>query len=243
MELDPIPSATVTVGSGAVVGVDAIPVTIEATMRGQEGAARILGLVDVGVREAYYRVLAAFRACGLPELRGFATINFTPADLRKTGSGFDLPMAVALAGAGGLFGPELTRGVAALGEVSLEGRVLPARGVVAVALAARARGWTTLLAAAADASRAATVPGMQVIPVHTVREALLWLLGEHETAPARRTSPTCGATRRRRPRCWSPPAAGTTSCWSARPVPARARSRGGCPACCRRPPKSSCWRS
>src|SRR5262247_4306310 len=138
--------STVAIGTGMVVGVDAEPITVEATARSAgDGTPRILGLVDATVREAYHRVLNAFFALGLPSPRGVTTVNFAPAAVRKHGSGFDLPLALALAGAGGLFAPERAHGLCAYGEVSLRGRLLPARGILSIALMARARGHATLL--------------------------------------------------------------------------------------------------
>ena len=121
-----------------IEGVDAVPVYVEATTRhAGDGTPRLLGLVDACVREAYHRVLQAFFALELPAPRGVITVNFAPAALKKRGSGFDLPLALALAGAAGLFPRERAAGLFAFGEVSLRGRVLPARGAISVALAAR----------------------------------------------------------------------------------------------------------
>src|SRR5262247_768681 len=112
--------STVAIGTGMVVGVDAEPITVEATARSaSDGTPRILGLVDAAVREAYHRVLNAFFALGLPSPRGVTTVNFMPASLRKNGNGFDLPLALALAGAGGMFAAERSRDLCAFGEVSL----------------------------------------------------------------------------------------------------------------------------
>ncbi|MEM7201997.1 MAG: YifB family Mg chelatase-like AAA ATPase [Planctomycetota bacterium] len=166
-----------------VVGVDAVPISVEATLRGA-GAPRILGRVDPVVREAYHRILTAFSASGLGMPRGAPTINFAPAHLRKSGSGFDLPMALALAGAAGLLAPERTATVWALGELSLQGAILPTRGAVAVAIAAATQPGAELLANPRDAAAAALVPGVDVRPVATLRDALLWLRGEHELPPA-----------------------------------------------------------
>lgn len=132
---------TITIGTGMLSGVDAVPITVEATTRSaSDGTPRILGLVDAAVREAYHRVLHAFYALSLPQPRGVTTVNFAPAAIRKQGAGFDLPLAIALAGAAGMFGPERTKDLCAFGEVSLRGRLLPARGAISVALGARARG-------------------------------------------------------------------------------------------------------
>ena len=91
---------TITIGCGMVHGIHAVPVRVEATCRhAGDGTPRLLGLVDACVREAYHRVLQAFFALDLPTPRGVTTVNFAPAALRKHGSGFDLPLALALAGA------------------------------------------------------------------------------------------------------------------------------------------------
>ena len=144
-----------------VEGVDAVPVFIEATTRhAGDGTPRLLGLVDACVREAYHRVLQAFFALELPAPRGVTTVNFAPESLKKRGSGFDLPLALALAGAAGLFPPERARGLFAFGEISLRGEVLPARGAISVALAAcRERAYAMLCSPA---------------------DAILWLAGRRE---------------------------------------------------------------
>ena len=168
----------VKIGCGAIQGVDAVPVVLEVTLGSGSGTPKILGLADVGVREAYYRILGAFVAQGLPVPRDIPTINFMPATLRKTGSGFDLPMALGLAGASGHF--DAPEDLAAVGEVSLSGEVLPTPGVVAVAIAARQLGWTQLLTGPLCAPSAALVPGIRVTAVANLRQALHWLRGEIE---------------------------------------------------------------
>jgi magnesium chelatase family protein len=140
-------------------------------------------MVDAVVREAFYRVLSAFQAVGLPPPRGMPILNFVPAGLRKGGSGFDLPMALVLAAAGAMFARRRLDGIAAHGEVSLDGSVLPARGAVAAALSLRRAGLATLVTSPADAGLAALVPGIRAIGVRDLREALLWLCGEITLAP------------------------------------------------------------
>ena len=171
----------ISVGSGALWGVDAIPVTIEATLRGS-GSPRILGQVDPVVREAYHRILTAFAADGVDPPRGAPTVNFAPAHLRKSGSGFDLPMALALAGSYGLFPADRVAGLTALGELSLQGAVLPVRGAVSVALAAVARGHRQVLLSPPDAAAAALVPQVEVLAVNRLSEALSWLRGDLKLA-------------------------------------------------------------
>ena len=176
-----VDTPTITIGCGLVQGVDAIPVAVEATTRhAGDGTPRLLGLVDACVREAYHRVLQAFFALGLPQPRGVTTVNFAPAALRKQGSGFDLPLALALAGAGGLFGPDRARSLFAFGEISLRGHVLPARGAVSVALAARAAGARGLMCSPEDAAVCQVVEGLQVFATPTLADAVHWLAGHRE---------------------------------------------------------------
>ncbi|MCB9887907.1 MAG: YifB family Mg chelatase-like AAA ATPase [Planctomycetes bacterium] len=185
---------TITIGCGLVQGVDAVPVAVEATTRhASDGTPRLLGLVDACVREAYHRVLQAFFALGLPQPRGITTVNFAPAALRKQGSGFDLPLALALAGAGGLFAPERTRDLFAFGEVSLRGHVLPARGAVSVALAARAAGARGLLCSPQDAALCQVIEGLPVHATTTLADAIHWLAGHRDLPPVPAIPPPQGA--------------------------------------------------
>lgn len=177
--------STITIGCGLVQGVDAVRVQVEATTRhAGDGTPRLLGLVDTCVREAYHRVLQAFLALDLPQPRGVTTVNFAPAALRKHGSGFDLPLALALAGAAGLFPPEAAATLFAFGEISLCGHLLPARGAVSVALAARQHGARALLCAPADAPSCAAVAGLPVFGAQTLADAVFWLAGRRELAQA-----------------------------------------------------------
>ncbi|MBL8737762.1 MAG: YifB family Mg chelatase-like AAA ATPase, partial [Planctomycetes bacterium] len=175
---------TITIGCGLVHGVDAIPVQIEATTRhAGDGTPRLLGLVDACVREAYHRVLQAFFALELPQPRGVTTVNFAPAALRKHGSGFDLPLALALAGAAGLFPPERANGLFAFGEVGLRGQILPARGAVSVAIAAQRHGAHAMLCSPADATLCRVVDGLPLHGAPTLADAIFWLAGRRELPP------------------------------------------------------------
>lgn len=174
----------VTIGCGMVVGVDAVPVHVQATTRhAGDGTPRLLGLVDACVREAYHRVLQAFFALELPAPRGVITVNFAPAALKKRGSGFDLPLALALAGAAGMFPRERARGLFAFGEVSLEGALLPARGAISVALAARRQQAYAMLCSPKDASTCAVVDGLCVHGTPTLADAVRWLAGQDDLPP------------------------------------------------------------
>ena len=175
---------TITIGCGLVQGVDAIPVQVEATTRHSgDGTPRLLGLVDACVREAYHRVLQAFFALELPSPRGVTTVNFAPAALRKHGSGFDLPLALALAGAAGLYPPQRAVGLFAFGEVSLRGEILPARGAVSVAVAALQNGASAMLCGPDDAALCAVVDGLALHGARTLADAIHWLAGRRQLPP------------------------------------------------------------
>lgn len=175
---------TITIGCGLVQGVDAVPVQVEATARhAGDGTPRLLGLVDACVREAYHRVLQAFFALGLPQPRGVTTVNFAPAALRKHGSGFDLPLALALAGAAGLFAPERAARLFAFGEIGLRGQILPARGAVSVALTARRQGARAMVCCPDDAVACAVVEGLSLHAATTLADAVFWLAGRRELPP------------------------------------------------------------
>ncbi len=167
-----------------VQGVDAVPVQVEATCRhASDGTPRLLGLVDACVREAYHRVLQAFFALDLPPPRGVTTVNFAPAALKKTGSGFDLPLALALAGAAGLYPPERANGLFAFGEISLRGQVLPARGAVSVAIAAQKQDATAMLCSPADAATCSVLDELSLHGAATLADAIYWLAGRRELPP------------------------------------------------------------
>ena len=183
-------TATITIGCGQVLGVDAIPVQVEATTRhAGDGTPRLLGLVDTCVREAYHRVLQAFFALELPSPRGVTTVNFAPAALKKHGSGFDLPLALALAGAAGLYPPERADGLFAFGEVSLRGQLLPARGAVSVAIAAQRAGATAMLCSPADAELCSVVDELPLHGAPTLADAIFWLAGRRPLPQPTRSAP------------------------------------------------------
>jgi len=164
-----------------VQGVDAVTVRVEATTRhASDGTPRLLGLVDACVREAYHRVLQAFFALDLPPPRGVTTVNFAPAALKKQGSGFDLPLALALAGAAGLYPHERAQGLFAFGEISLRGDVLPARGAVSVALAARRHRAGAMLCSPQDAQTCSVVDDVALHGAATLADAIYWLAGRRE---------------------------------------------------------------
>ncbi len=162
-----------TIGA-SVYGIDAYLVEVEVDV----GSARmtdfnVVGLPDNAVKESRERIKSALRNCGFefPHGQG-VTINLAPADVRKEGSGFDLPMALGLAGCmGQFFGKPLDKCMF-LGELSLDGGVRPVRGALSAALAARERGLKAIAVPEANAREAAVVEGVDVFAVKSLPHAV-----------------------------------------------------------------------
>jgi magnesium chelatase family protein len=168
------------IGSAAVLGLEALPVQVEVDVRrsGQAGLVTIVGLPNAAVRESSERVQAAIRNSGLtfPGTRRL-TINLAPADLRKEGPAYDLPIAIGVLTASGQLPPDALDGAVLMGELSLDGSLRHVRGVLPVADMARHEEIDTLYVPAADAQEAALIPGSQVYPVETLAQLVRHLQG------------------------------------------------------------------
>ena len=175
--------------SAATVGVDALEVEIEvnAADRG-DPSIRIVGLPDAAVRESTDRVTTAIHNSGYRWPMTRTTVNLAPADLKKEGPGFDLPIALGMiAVAQRAEVPRLARCLVA-GELALDGTVRPIKGALPMALAARAAGKKAILLPAANQAEASIVAGIEVYGVQTLRETYEFLLREKDLIPA-----TCNA--------------------------------------------------
>ena len=161
-----------------------IEVDITADMPSEHGPPKptVVGLPDTAVKESIERVTAAIQNSGFPMPSGKTTINLAPADVRKEGPVFDLPIAIALLVARGALTPRHLDGLRFAGELALDGRVRPANGVINLALLARDRGDSGVVVPRANASEAAAVDGVAVYPVDTLRDVVALL--EAETLPA-----------------------------------------------------------
>jgi magnesium chelatase family protein len=174
------------VWSAAVLGVDALPIEIETHIEPNLPKWTVVGLPDGAVRESRDRVWAALKNSGLPVPRGAVTVNLAPADVRKEGAAFDLPIALGLlAATGGPVEPSDLDDLFILGELSLDGSVRPVRGVLPTAIRARKEGKRRIIVPADNAAEAAVVEGLEVYPVATLREAVELLIGGTAT-PYRR---------------------------------------------------------
>lgn len=164
---------------GAVlVGVEAVVVSVEVDLLRRLPAVAIVGLPSASVREAAERVRSAILASGLEFPRFRIVISLAPSDLRKEGTGFDLPMAVAILAASGQVAADRARRWLCAGELSLSGELRPIRGALSMACAALGGGFEGLIVPHGCSSEAALVPGVEVRAARTLREVVEFLSGE-----------------------------------------------------------------
>jgi magnesium chelatase family protein len=169
--------------SAALRGVDAVEVEVEVNAPGSEKPAIfIVGLPDAAVREASQRVTSAILSSALSLKDGIKTVNLAPADLKKEGPSFDLPIALAMVAASGTR-PFDADDCCVVGELGLDGTVRPVKGVLSIALEARRCGRTRLLVPEANAAEAAVVAGISVFPVRSLKEAWDFLDGAVNIPP------------------------------------------------------------
>jgi magnesium chelatase family protein len=167
----------------ALVGLDARPVEVEAHIQGGLAAFAIVGLADRACQEAKERVRSGILSAGREWPRGRRiTVNLAPAGLKKEGSGFDLPIALAILAASGQVPLDRLAAHAVLGELALDGRVRPVGGTLAVAEGARRAGLRRFLCAAESAAEA-SLSGVQPVPVQHLAEAVEYLRGGRDPPP------------------------------------------------------------
>lgn len=158
------------VRSVALTGVEGTLVTVEADLAFALPQFSVVGLPDAAVKEAKDRIRAAFRASNLPFFHGRITVNLAPADVRKQGPAFDLPIAAALLQTQELVPKDAFEGCLMMGELSLEGAVRPVRGALAAALLAKRIGARGLYVPHGNAAEASAVPGVSIWPIHSLTE-------------------------------------------------------------------------
>ena len=159
--------------SAAVYGIDASIIDVEVDFSGvktNEEQFNTVGLPDAAVRESRDRVRSAIKNSGfdIPPTR--ITINLAPADIKKAGSGFDLPIAIGILGAYGALHIKDIANFLLVGELGLDGSLRAVQGMLPIAVAARAAGIRNLVIPASNAREAAVVEGVDVYPVHTLLE-------------------------------------------------------------------------
>jgi magnesium chelatase family protein len=170
--------------SVALAGVQGMVVEVEADLAPGLPGLTIIGLPDAALSESRDRVRAAILNSGEPWPQRRITLGLSPATLPKHGSGFDISMAVAILSAGGGLRAQALERVVFFGELGLDGRVRPIRGVLPAAMAAAAAGFTRVVVPLANAAEAALVPGLDVWPVTSLRELVAALRsGQRPEAP------------------------------------------------------------
>ena len=177
------------VRTAALFGIDAVPVAVEVDVSFGLPGLVMVGLPDAAVRESRDRVRAAIRNSGFDFPQQRVTVNLAPADVRKAGAAFDLPIALGVLASSGVVARRVIPDVLVLGELSLDGSMHPTRGVLPIAATARRVGYQRLLVPSANALEAAVVTGIDVLPVDSLTEAVAVL----NDPDRRRTLPTAVA--------------------------------------------------
>jgi magnesium chelatase family protein len=164
-----------TLESASVVGVTAFRVFVEVDVGNGLPHFQLVGLPDASVRESRDRVRAAIRNSGFPFPPRRVTINLAPGDVRKAGPAFDLPIALGMLAALGVITRSDLSGIVHVGELSLDGAIQPARGVLPIAAEARRNHAKALLLPHDNLSEAGVVTGLRLLPVKTLSEAVMRL--------------------------------------------------------------------
>ncbi|HEU4448817.1 MAG TPA: YifB family Mg chelatase-like AAA ATPase [Gaiellaceae bacterium] len=172
----------------ALVGLEARPVEVEAHLQRGVPAFAIVGLPDKACQEAKERVRSGIASAELEWPLRRITVNLAPAGLRKEGSGYDLPIALAVLAASRQVPPERLAAHAAVGELALDGRLRPVPGVIVAAEAARRAGLPRLLCPLESAAEAA-LAGIEPVPLRHLAEAGAYLRGRFEPEPVEPVAP------------------------------------------------------
>ncbi|MBI5102424.1 MAG: YifB family Mg chelatase-like AAA ATPase [Nitrospirae bacterium] len=170
--------------SASVIGIEAFMVEVEVDIssRGLPHFSMV-GLPDAAVKESRDRVRAALKNIGFNFPLKQITVNLAPADLKKEGSAFDLPIAIGIVSSEGLIGEDLIKGYVFTGELSLDGRIKPVRGALSMALMAREAGLRGIILPAENAPEAAVVNGVNVYGIKSLPEVIDFIRGEREISP------------------------------------------------------------
>ncbi len=159
--------------ASALIGLQAIPVRVEADISHGLPRFHLVGLPDTAVSEAKDRVRSAIKNCELPYPRTIITVNLAPADVKKQGPSYDLAIAVAILAAQGNFPPDKLATTLFLAELALDGSLRPIRGILLAALMAKEQGFRRLVVAPQNATEAALVLGLEIYTATNLREVIM----------------------------------------------------------------------
>ena len=178
--------------SASIQGIDAFLVEIEvkSTQSGENDIVSIVGLPDAAVRESRERVKSALLSCHYQHPYGYTVVNLSPADVKKEGAMFDLPIAIGMIGAvSDEYEHSALHKTMIVGELALDGTVRPGKGTLVVADLAKKQGFNRLLVPMENALEAGLVTGIDVIGISSLTDAIDFLSGEKTIAPTR-TNPS-----------------------------------------------------
>ena len=173
------------VHSAAVLGIDAFPVEVEVNSGWGQPAVIIVGLPDAAVKESRDRVKTAIENSGFKYVIGRTTINLAPADVKKEGPSFDLPMAVGILAVSEQIVAQQLNDFVIVGELALSGAVRSVTGVLPIAICARQQGKRGVIVPVDNVAEAAVVQGLEVYPARTLREVAEFVAGKCELIPVR----------------------------------------------------------
>lgn len=166
----------------AVYGVEAITITIEVNSMGTGTNYMLVGLPDNAVKESFQRVESTIKCMGYSMPRTRIVVNMAPADIKKSGAAFDLPIAIGvLAASGQINNPELLEKYVIMGELSLDGEIRPIKGSLPIAIQARKEGFQGLMVPAENAKEAGMVNNLKVYGVKHIREVIDFLESEEKS--------------------------------------------------------------
>lgn len=178
---------------GAVHGVDARTIEVEVSV--DQGLHFFMsGLPDNAIKESQHRVESALKAAAFFMPRKKTVVNLAPADIRKEGSAYDLPIALCILRASGQIQAAALEAYIIMGELALDGTLRPIRGVLPIAIQARAEGFRGFILPADNAREAAIVGDIDILPVHTLKDAVDFLAGEKHIVPLHADAKTVFAT-------------------------------------------------
>ncbi|MGI9536739.1 MAG: YifB family Mg chelatase-like AAA ATPase [Desulfocapsaceae bacterium] len=167
----------VKVGSAALHGIDGVPVSVEVDVSRGLPSFTTVGLPDSSVRESKDRVRAAIKNCGYEVPSRKITVNLAPADIKKEGPSFDLPIALGLLAATGIISPQMLKGYLAVGELSLDGSLLPVSGALSIAITASEVGYTSVIVPLENGREALLTDSIKIVAVSNLYQIVEILNG------------------------------------------------------------------
>ena len=169
--------------AGAIVGIDAVTVTVEVNLAGSGLGLFLVGLPDNAVKESEQRIRSAFENTGMRMTAKKIVVNLAPADLRKEGAAFDLPIAVAILAATSQVVDEMLPTTMFAGELSLDGGIKGIKGVLPLVVKAREEGLKRVILPLENAAEGAVVEGIDIIGVRSLAEVVSYLNGDISIEP------------------------------------------------------------